>query len=513
MRSLYRSDAARTLGARPPPVVALSDADARPCQTEQMSIDRLLPRSRPEAVGVDSGGVDALLDDLARRHLGLHTIMLVRHGHVYAEGAWSPHRLSDAPLLYSLSKTFTSAAVGIAVDDGAFDYDDTVVDLFADVVDAAGPVASRIRVRDCLAMATGHTVDVWPTARLATLPGRTPWRAWLATEPPGIPGETFCYNQVATWTLAEIVRHATGRTVLELLRERVFAPLGITQVSWDTDQRGRILGSTGLHLAPESIAAFFQLLLDDGVRDGERLLPDEWMTRHRQPHVDTASVMTDTDWQQGYGWQVWPDSHGGYRGDGAFGQFGLVMPGHDAVVVTTAHTTDMPGILDAVWTHLVPAFSALPARGPTASRPITEAGARAGDALAARLSRAALVTVGGERGGTVHLSFENRRNRWRLTDASHGWDLRWVDAAGGDNTLAVGYGSWQYATMRWGTKTLRVAASGAWVGWGHWVGHLIALDAPHALLVRLRDDGSGRLEWVGEPPLMSRTWPSMAVQR
>lgn len=475
-----------------------------------MSTDRLLPRSRPEAVGVDPAGVHAFLNDLARRNLSLHSVMLLRHGRVYAEAAWAPHRLDDAPLLYSLSKTFTSAAVGIAVADGAFGYDDRVVDLFADVVDAAGPVASRIRVRDCLAMATGHTVDVWPTARLATLPGRTPWRAWLATDPPGEPGETFCYNQVATWTLAEIVRHATGRSVLEVLRERVFAPLGITQSGWDTDQRGRILGSTGLHLATEAVAAFFQVLLDGGIRDGERLLPAEWIAQFARRHVETAPVKTDPDWQQGYGWQVWLDRYGGYRGDGMFGQFGLVMPGHDAVVVTTAHVPHMQGVLDAVWANLVPAFDASSASDALSeATPTTEAGA----ALAARLARAALPTVGGDRGGMVQLTFENRRSRWRLTEAPHGWDMRWVDSSGGDNTLAVGYGTWQYTTMRWGTKTLRVAASGAWVGWGHWVCHLIALDAPHAMLIRLRDDGSGRTEWVGDPPLLSKMWAGMATQR
>lgn len=478
-----------------------------------MSTDRLLPRSRPVTVGVDSAGVGAFLDDLARRRIGLHTIMLLRRGQVYAEGAWAPHRLSDAPLLYSLSKTFTSAAVGIAVADGAFGYDDPVVGLFADVVDAAGPVASRIRVRDCLAMATGHTVGVGSITRLAALPGRTPWRAWLATEPSGEPGETFCYNQVATWTLAEIVRHATGRSVLDLLRERVFAPLGIAHATWDTDQRGRILGGTGLHMAPESVAAFFQLLLDDGIRDGERLLPAEWITGYRQRHVETAAAETEPDWQQGYGWQVWLDRHGGHRGDGAFGQFALVMPGHDAIVVTTAHTSDMPGVLDAVWTHLVPAFGALPPLSALSDANQVARPGTGGDAvLAARLSRAALPTVGGERGGAVHLTFENRRNRWRLTDAAHGWDMRWVDASGGDNTLAVGDRSWQYSTMRWGTKTLRVAASGAWVEWGHWVCHVIALDAPHALLVRLRDDGSGRVEWVGEAPLLTKTWSGLAVQ-
>lgn len=463
-----------------------------------------MPRARPEAVGVDAGGVSDFLDAVARGHHELHTFMLVRRGHVCAEAAWTPHRLDDAPLLYSLSKTFCSAAVGIAVADGAFGYDDRLVDLFADVVEDAGPVASRIRVRDCLAMATGHTADVMPTDRLAALPGRKPWRTWLATEPAGEPGVTFGYNQMATWTLAEIVRHATGRTVLDLVRERVFAPLGIEHATWDTDRRGRVLGFTGLHLRSESIATFFQLLLDDGLRDGVRLLPAEWIECYRTRQVETAPVKTDPDWAQGYGWQVWLDRHGGHRGDGAFGQFGVLMPAHDAVLVITSRTADMQGILDAAWAHLLPAFG-------TENRTADPDAAARTDALAQRLARTELPTVRGEQGGCVHLSFENRRNRWRLIDVPGGWTLRWVDPVGGDNKLAVGYRCWQTSTMRWGDRTLRVAASGAWVEWGHWVCHVIALDAPHAVLVRLRDDGSGRREWVGEPPLGHGTWAGLAV--
>ncbi|MFP5415923.1 MAG: serine hydrolase domain-containing protein [Actinomycetes bacterium] len=460
----------------------------------------LLPRSAPTDVGVDPAGLHAFLDGLARRHIQLHSLVLVRHGRVCAAGAWAPHSLSDAPLLYSLSKTFTSAAVGLTVADGALAYDDRLVDLFADIVDAAGPVASRIRVRDCLAMATGHTTDLVPTEGLARASGRLPWRAALAVEPEGEPGVTFQYNQFATWTLAEVVRHATGQTVLELLRARLFAPLGIERASWDTDGRGRVLGYSGLHLAPESVASFFQLLLDDGVRDGRRILPQEWVTRYRQRHVETAPRETNPDWAQGYGWQVWLDRFGGHRGDGAFGQFGVVMPRHDAVLVTTACTLRMQEVLDEVWASLLPAFD----------RP-----ARTDDAgLAARLDAGRLRMVGGERGGPVHLSFENRANRWCLGDNPEGWRLRWVDSEGGDNGVAVGFGAWRISTMRWGDgRQLRVAASGAWVEWGHWVGHLVVLDAPHALLVRLRDDGSGRVEWVESPPLGVASLHGLALAR
>lgn len=461
-------------------------ACGEPCKTDRVSIERPLPRALPTDVGVDPAGVHAFLDGLARRRIALHSLHLLRHGRIFAEATWAPYTQEHAPLLYSLSKTFCSAAVGIAVADGAFGYDDRLVDLFADVVDEAGPVASRMRVRDCLAMATGHTSDTVFTQHLAKLPGRQPWRSVLAVEPEGQPGATFCYNQFATWTLAEVVRHATGRTVHEVLRDRVLGPLGITDSRWDTDANGRVLGFTGLHLPPEGIASFFQLLADDGVRDGRRLLPPEWISGHRQKHVATDASQTNPDWAQGYGWQVWLDTRGGYRGDGALGQFGIVMPALDAVVVLTGLTARMQEVLNELWSSLVPAFD----------RP------GGGDAaLAERLAHVALPTVGGERGGSVYLSFENRTNRWQLNDDPDGWILRWVDADGGDNRIPVGHGRWLDSEMTWGSRRLGVAASGAWVAWGHWVGHVITLDSPHGLLVHLRDDGSGRTEWIESAPL------------
>jgi len=448
-----------------------------------VSTGSLLPRARPDEVGVDPRGVWDFLDAQASRGIELHSLMLVRHGRVCAEGWWHPYRPDDPVLVYSLSKTFVSAAVGIAVGDGMLGYDDRLLALFTDAVEDAGPVAAAIRVRDCLAMATGHTADdVW-TPRLASLPGREPWRVSLATEPRGVPGETFCYNQWATWTLAEVVRHATGRDVLGLLRERVFDPVGI-HATWDADARGRLLGYSGLRVSTESAAAFFQLLAAGGVWEGRRLLPSAWVADYARPHADTAA-WDRPDWQAGYGWHVWMNRVSGHRGDGAFGQFGLVLPEQDAVLVLTACSPRMQEILDDVWAHLVPAFD----------RP---AGLDAG-VLAERLGGLRLRPVGGDRGGEVALSFENRTNRWRLTDDREGWTFRWVDAQGGDNTIPVGHRAWRRGIMRWYGRELPVAASGAWVEWGHWVGHVVALAAPHSVVVHLRDDGSGRVEW-GVPP-------------
>lgn len=445
----------------------------------------VLPRCRPEDVGVDPGGIFGFLDAQAAAELETHALLLARHGRVFAEGYWHPYTPADRPLVYSLSKSFTSAAVGIAVGDGLLGYDDRLVDLFADVVDpaAVGERTASIRVRDCLAMATGHVSDTVLTPALASRPGRTPWAGALCPEPEGVPGETFCYNQWATWTLAEVVRHATGTDVHALLRERVLHPLGVDATLWDRDKAGRIQGFTGLHVSVEGLAVFFHLLADGGVAGGQRLLPQEWVAEHARAHVANGPGLPD--WQAGYGWQFWRNSAGGYRGDGAYGQFGIVLPEHDLVVVLTGQTDRMQAVIDNVQGHLVPAIGR-----PSTADP---------DAVAHRLAGLTMEPVLGQRGATVQLTFENRRNRWRLADDAEGWNLRWVDSAGGDNTVAVGHGSWRRGVMRWRGRELAVAASGAWVQWGRFLVRIVALDSPHWIEVDLRDDGSGRTTWPFKP--------------
>lgn len=448
-------------------------------------VTRRLPRARPDAVGVDPGGVIGFLEAQAQQGLELRSLMFLRHGQVFAEAWWDPYTAHDAGQVLGISNTLTSAAVGLAVADGVLGYDDLLVDHFADVLpERVGERTRTIRVRDCLTMATGHLSDPAAPLERLQLAGRTPWAHFLAAEPEGVPGQDFHYNRWATLTLAELVRQSTGRDVWDLLRERVLTPLGGTHGVWERDPRGRIPGYTGLHLTTEEVAAFFQLLADGGQWDGVRLLPEEWVREHGRAQVRDLPG-TDPDWTAGYGWQVWRNSTAGYRADGLFGQFAIVLPDQDVLLVMTGATTRMQAVLDNVWFHLLPAVD----------RPVS----RGVDELRARLERRRLEPVWGERGAVVRLAFENRRNRWRLTDDPHGWQLRWVDAAGGDNTIALGHGAWRRSVMNWRGRELPVAASGGWVGWGRFEARIVTLNSPHRVTVRLRDDGSGSFDWALTP--------------
>ena len=119
-----------------------------------------LPRSTPREQGVDANGVAGFLDAVERRDdVELHSLMVLRHGHVVAEGWWAPYTPERLHLLYSLSKSFTSAALGLAVAEGLVGLDDTVLQHLPHL--AGDDVAHDPRLRHLAAMASGHTWDTW----------------------------------------------------------------------------------------------------------------------------------------------------------------------------------------------------------------------------------------------------------------------------------------------------------------------------------------------------------------
>ena len=318
-------------------------------------VPRSLPRSSPLEQNVDPAGVTAFLDALAARpDIEMHSFMLVRHGQVVAEGWWHPYSADRPHLLYSLSKSFTSSAAGFAAAEGLLNLDDTVIAHFPELdADITDPGSRAMRIRHIAAMSSGHERETWGDA-VAGDP-RDPVRGFLLIPPDRPPGTVFAYNQPCTYTLGSIVQREAGMSLTQYLRPRLFDPLGIAEVGWAT-VAGRDQGFSGLYARTEDVAKLGQLYLQCGEWHGAQLLSREWVAEATSKHIDTVNQQQNPDWRQGYGFQFWRSRHG-YRGDGAHGQFCVVLPEQDAVIVTTASTLDMQAILEAVWAHLLPALA------------------------------------------------------------------------------------------------------------------------------------------------------------
>ena len=335
-----------------------------------------LPRSTPADQHVDPAAILRFLDVVdGRPDIEMHSLMVVRHGQVIAEGWWAPYSADRPQLLYSLSKSFTATAAAFAQAEGLFDLDDPVVSHFPEFeADITDPRSRAMKIRHVASMASGHTRETLGEA-LARDPGDLV-RGFLLTPPEREPGTVFAYNQPCTYTLASIVQRHAGMPMTEYLRPRLFDPLGIGQVGWQARPAGRELGFTGLHARTEDIAKLGQLYLQRGKWDGVQMIPEAWVAAATSKQVDNPDGF-ELDWSQGYGFQFWMARHG-YRGDGAFGQFCVVLPEHDTVVATTAYTWQMQAMLDAMWEHLLPALgTAAPENGPAAGeaeRPARRAG-------------------------------------------------------------------------------------------------------------------------------------------
>ncbi|MER5407380.1 serine hydrolase domain-containing protein [Streptomyces sp. NPDC002769] len=324
-----------------------------------------LPVSTPAAQGVDAAGVHAFLDAVeAAPDIEPHSLMLLRHGHVVASGWWAPYAPDRLHLLYSLSKSFTSTAAGFAVAEGLVRLDDPVISYFPEFeAEITDPRSRSMLVRHVASMASGHLGETFEAA--ARVDRKEIVRGFLLVPPDQEPGTVFAYNQPATYTLASIVQRVTGQSLTEYLRPRLLDPLGIGETAWLQRPAGRDLGFSGLHAATDAIARLGQFYLQDGVWDGERLLPSWWITeatREQIPTADGTAVDAGSDWQRGYGFQFWMGRHG-YRGDGAFGQFCVVLPEQDVVIATTAATENMQALLNLMWRHLLPAFGSTPLTG------------------------------------------------------------------------------------------------------------------------------------------------------
>jgi CubicO group peptidase (beta-lactamase class C family) len=313
-----------------------------------------VPTSDPSEQGVDPDGLRAFVDALvADPRIEPHGLIVQRHGHRIVERYWAPHRAGQLRLVYSLSKTFTGTALALQLGEGRLSLDDPVTDHFPDLADARW---APVRIRHLASMSTGHDREMLLDA-FAQDPSDVV-RGFFQLPPPHEPGTVFAYNQPPVLALATLLQRLAGERLVDYLRPRLTEPLGLADLRWHEYRPGIDLGFSGVYTDLDAIARLGQLHLDDGVSNGQRLLPEGWVAQASRPQVANPHE-PEPDWRQGYGFQLWMCQHG-YRGDGAFGQYMLVLPEHDTVVAFFSCTPEMQSVLDHAWAHLLPALGPAP---------------------------------------------------------------------------------------------------------------------------------------------------------
>lgn len=369
-----------------------------------------LPRSKPEDQGVDAKGILDFVNATRTSKTEFHSFMLLRHGKVVAEGWWNPYGPQLRHTLYSCSKSFTATAVGFAIAEKKLALTDKVISFFPDKLPVTiSANLAALTVKDALIMADGQ--DPEPSK----ISAESDWvKGFLATPIVHQPGSVFLYNSLGTYMLSAIIQKVTGLPVLQYLKPRLFDPLGIKNMDWETDLQGVNTGGWGLRVKTEDMAKFAQLFLQHGQWNGKQVLPQGWAEAAssvkiiQHPDLPQAKKAA-SDWEQGYCFQMWRCRNNAYRGDGAFGQFMIVMPDQDAVLAVTAETSDMQGELNLVWQYLLPAIhdGKLPANA-------------AGDAeLQKALQQLALPTAPKTAlGGTVNGTYQLEPNKFNFKTAT-----------------------------------------------------------------------------------------------
>ncbi len=317
-----------------------------------------LPRSTPETEGVSSQGIIDFLNaaDTASR-VELHSFMFLRHGKVIAEGWWDPFGPDNKHLLYSASKTFAATGIGLAVSENRLKLTDKVYSFFPySQPDILSDYMKEMTVQNLLTMSAGQ--DPEPRSMGA---GGDWINTFLGTEPVHKPGTVFMYNNMATFMLSAIVQQVTGQTLFDYLMPRIFQPLGIRGIDWDLNPQGINLGMIGLRLRSEDLAKFGQLLLQQGVWNKKQLVPKEWVKEATSFKIESKGGSPklsndENDWAQGYCYQMWRGRNNTVRLDGMAGQFVVLIPDKDAIVVLTANARDTQDELNLVHNYLIPAI-------------------------------------------------------------------------------------------------------------------------------------------------------------
>lgn len=470
----------------------------------------------PSSEGVDADSVQRFLDHAEDTGLDVHGLSVVRHSRVVAHGIWAPYQADRPRLVYSVSKNFTITAVGAAIGEGLLGLDDTVVSFYPELDgEIRDPRSRSMTVRHLAAMASGHLSDTIERAR--ELDPLNWVRGFLLLPPEREPGTVFAYNQSATYTLAAIVQRVTGQSLMSYLRARILDPIGIGATAWTQGPPGQDLGYSGLFATTDAIARLGLLYLRDGFWGNRRLLPPGWAGEATRVYVSTArppkATAADPDSQLGYGFQFWRSRHG-YRGDGAYGQYCLVLPDQDAVIATTAGTERVEDLLDAVWRFLLPAFHDAPLTG-RAKHDARLADRLENLELAPADGQAVPPTVGAESwhgadfaplGGRC--SAQPGLTSVRVTSEEGMWSVT-LQGDGGPLRLRLG--------RRWTVQAgpgvrVPVAVSGGWRRLDTLVVHVIFLETPHQLVVTCaREAGTFTADWLtrplDEPPLRSLRAP------
>ena len=321
---------------------------------------------------VDPGLIRAFFADCAAAGADLHTLLIEKDGELLVRAAKMPYSCADVREVYSVTKSFTSVAIGTLWDDGLLSFEERLCDIFPESVPQEPcQEALAVRVCDLLSMQAGQPACSMAQVEYAANPVST----FFAQPFDRMPGTYMVYNTACSCMLGEIVRKKTGEELFDYLTRRVFAPLGITNVRMNTTCSGASEAGAGLQISADDLLKFGEMLLGGGLYRGRRIVSEAYLHMASTVHADTSGRWDNADANAGYCWHFWKNSVGGYRADGSDGQFVLVFPEQHTVAVLQSYTPQVQVLLDRIYALLPRLLCAKGDRSaPMPTEPVPDAG-------------------------------------------------------------------------------------------------------------------------------------------
>ena len=295
--------------------------------------ERYFPRTYPEHVGVSSGRMLAMLKALEReKRANIHNLIVIKDGHVITECSHPGYDTNTWHLSHSMSKSLCGMAVGLLVDDGLLSVDEKLVDIFPDI-HYSDPRFKDITVKHLLSMSAGVRFSE------AGSVSETKWTdAFFESAMAYAPGTSFSYNSMNTYILARIVAKRSGKSLTELVTERILRPLSITNFFWEVGPEGVEKGGWGVYLSVESWAKLGTMMLNLGVFDGKRILSEAWV----KESTSLQAVTPDIIGPYNYGYQLWTSRKTPtFLFNGMLGQNVWICPTNNIIVAVNAGNNEL----------------------------------------------------------------------------------------------------------------------------------------------------------------------------
>jgi CubicO group peptidase (beta-lactamase class C family) len=293
----------------------------------------------------------AFVQAVTQNQLALRGLIVTQHAKELGRHFFTEDTAID---VHSLAKSYLSLAIGILIDEGRLSLDDPVLAyLAADIPPFMDSHFHALRIRHLLTMTAGRARPVMLSHQRRLIADENWARYFLSVPLDAVPGTLFCYDTGCSYLLSCIIRAVCAEDVAALLQRRLFDIIGVPQPLWLRCPRGIPVGGGGLFLTTAQLVPFGQLLLNHGVYNQTSIVSEKWIRQATAKQVDT-SMRSTADLQMGYGYHFVMNAPGGYRADGAFGQFCIVLPEKDACIAVTSQVENSQDVLDLLWAHVLP---------------------------------------------------------------------------------------------------------------------------------------------------------------